>query len=281
MSSTATDVNRPSADAVFEKSHNHNLNITSSHNGMTISPELFEKLYLTPKTPRHGNNIKRFANAVPMGFTGFVISTFTFSMILMGFGGTSSLAGVVGIFFFTGPVLLGLAAIFEWIQGNFFTMNSLSLFCVFWLSFGMIQLPSLGIAASYSPTGNAAEGAASPDYNNAIALYLIVWGFAFVTYFIFSLKTNAIFAGIFGFAAIAVYILAGAYFKVGTGDYAMAGNLQIAGGALLFVVAALGWYITFVIMAAEMRLGINFPVGDLSHLWPATDVELTEIEKQA
>lgn len=123
MSSTATDVNRPSADAVFEKSHNHNLNITSSHNGMTISPELFEKLYLTPKTPRHGNNVKRFANAVPMGFTGFVISTFTFSMILMGFAGTSSLAGVVGIFFFTGPVLLGLAAIFEWIMGNFFTVS--------------------------------------------------------------------------------------------------------------------------------------------------------------
>lgn len=110
-------------DAVFEKSHNHNLNITSSHNGMTISPELFEKLYLTPKTPRHGNNVKRFANAVPMGFTGFVISTFTFSMILMGFAGTSSLAGVVGIFFFTGPVLLGLAAIFEWIMGNFFTVS--------------------------------------------------------------------------------------------------------------------------------------------------------------
>jgi hypothetical protein len=123
MSSTATNTNRPSVDAVFEKSHNHNPNITSSHNGMTISPELFEKLYLTPKTPRHGNNVKRFANAVPMGFTGFVISTFTFSMILMGFAGTSSLAGVVGIFFFTGPVLLGLAAIFEWIMGNFFTVS--------------------------------------------------------------------------------------------------------------------------------------------------------------
>jgi hypothetical protein len=51
-----------------------------------------------------------------------------------------------------------------------------------------------------------------------------------------------------------------------------------AGGAILFVVAMLGWYITFVIMAAEMRLGINFPVGDLSHFWPSTDVELTEIE---
>jgi uncharacterized protein len=46
-------------------------------------------------------------------------------------------------------------------------------------------------------------------------------------------------------------------------------------------VAALGWYMTFVIMAAEMRLGINFPVGDLSHFWPKTDVPLEDIEKQA
>jgi hypothetical protein len=38
---------------------------------------------------------------------------------------------------------------------------------------------------------------------------------------------------------------------------------------------------TFVMMAAEMRLGINFPVGDLSHFWPKTDVALGEAEKQA
>jgi len=54
-----------------------------------------------------------------------------------------------------------------------------------------------------------------------------------------------------------------------------------AGGALLFIVAALGWYMTFVIMAAEMRLGINFPVGDLSHFWPKTDLSMAEAEKQA
>ena len=38
---------------------------------------------------------------------------------------------------------------------------------------------------------------------------------------------------------------------------------------------------TFVIMAAEMRLGVNFPVGDLSHLWPKTDIALSEADKQA
>jgi hypothetical protein len=41
------------------------------------------------------------------------------------------------------------------------------------------------------------------------------------------------------------------------------------------------WYMTFVMMAAEMRLGIDFPVGDLSHFWPRTDVTLGEAEKQA
>jgi len=41
------------------------------------------------------------------------------------------------------------------------------------------------------------------------------------------------------------------------------------------------WYMTFVMMAAEMRLGISFPVGDLSHFWPKTDVALGDEEKQA
>ena len=38
---------------------------------------------------------------------------------------------------------------------------------------------------------------------------------------------------------------------------------------------------TFVMMAAEMRLTFKLPVGDLSHLWPATDVELGRAEKES
>ena len=72
----------------------------------------------------------------------------------------------------------------------------------------------------------AAVGAASKAYNAALALYLIVWGFALFTFFIFTLKTNAVFAMIFGFVSIAAWVLSGAYWKVSTGDYVMAGNLQ-------------------------------------------------------
>jgi len=116
-------------------------------------------------------------------------------------------------------------------MGNFFSMMVQGLFAVFWLSFGMLQLPTLGLAAAYSSTGNAAEGAASKEFNAVIALYLIVWGFALFTFFIFTLKTNLVFALIFGLVTMACWILSGAYWKVSAGNYGTAGHLQTVGFA--------------------------------------------------
>jgi len=111
-------------------------------------------------------------------------------------------------------------------MGNFFSMMVMGLFAVFWLSFGLLQLPTLALASAYSATGDAAEGAASVGYNATIALYLIVWGFALFTFFIFTLKTNIVFAAIFFFVTIAAWVLSGAYWKVASGDYVTAGQLQ-------------------------------------------------------
>ncbi|KAK5109188.1 hypothetical protein LTR62_007273 [Meristemomyces frigidus] len=258
--------------------HDDDLRLHHTQTGMTISPELFEKLYLTPKVP---DSKSQRANPNALGFTGFVVSTFTFAVVNMGWGGANNLAGVAGIFFFVGPVLLILATIFAWYMNEFFAMMVQGLFSVFWLSFGLLQLPTLGLAAAYSPTGNAAEGAASKGYNATIGLYLIVWGFALLTFFVFCLKTNIVFSAIFGTVTIAAWVLAGAYFRVGAGDYVMALRLQKTGGAILFVTAALGWYMTIVIMSYEMRMPFNLPVGDLSHLWPSTDRPIGDVEKQA
>jgi succinate-acetate transporter protein len=115
--------------------------------------------------------------------------------------------------------------VFEWIMGNFFPMMVMGLFAVFWLSFGMLQLPTLGLATPYISAGDT-TGAASPQYNAVIALYLIVWGFALFTFFFFTLKINTVFALIFLLVSIAAWVLSGAYWKVASGDYAMAGHLQ-------------------------------------------------------
>lgn len=249
-----------------------------STTNISISPELFEKLYLAPKTPHAAENAGKYANATALGFLGFVIATMTFSMVLMGWGGASGLQAVAGIFFFTGPVLLVLATIFLWIQGQFFSMLVCGLFTVFWLSFGMLQLPTLELATAYSSTGDATAGAASREMNAVIALYLIVWGFALLTFFMFTIRINMVLSGIFGLVTIGVWVLSGAYWAVSDGDFEKGLRLQKAGGALLFVVGLLGWYMLVVIMAAEMRWTVCPPVGDLSKYWKSTDISLGQME---
>ncbi|KAK5625604.1 hypothetical protein RRF57_001320 [Xylaria bambusicola] len=251
-----------------EVTNNHDVEkgLHRTDTAVTMPPELFEKLYLTPKVPKVGDYNLRFANPTALGFVGFVISTFTFSMVLMGFGGSKGFSPVVGIFFFTGPLLLTFA------HGLRMVM-AMGLFSVFWLSFGVIQLPTLNLSLPYATSADP-TGATSSAFNTDVGLYLLVWGFALFTFFIFTLKINTVFALIFGLVSAAAWILSAAYFKVAAADFETAGKLQKAGGALLFVVAALGWYMTFIIMAGEMRITLNLPVGDLSRFWPRTDIDL-------
>ncbi len=165
-------------------------------------------------------------------------------MIIMGWGGTSGLSPVAyvcstyfhiyvayqlrqerGIFFFVGPVTMILALIFEWILGNFFSMMVMGLFAVFWLSFGLLEVPNLALGIPFA-TPDDPMGTASREYNAAIGLYLVVWGFAFFTFFVFTTRLNVVLAIIFSLTAIATWILAGAYFKSSWGDYEAAGKLQ-------------------------------------------------------
>lgn len=55
-----------------EKDHLHR-----TTTGVTMSPELFEKLYLTPKVPHVGDYNRRFANPTALGFVGYVLSVFS------------------------------------------------------------------------------------------------------------------------------------------------------------------------------------------------------------
>lgn len=112
-----------------------------------------------------------------------------------------------------------LALIFEFILGNFFSMMVMGLFSVFWLSFGLLQLPTLALGSPFA-TPEDPTGMASTEYNAAIALYLVVWGFAFFTFFIFTTKINAVLATIFSLTAVATWLLGAAYFKASWGDLA-------------------------------------------------------------
>lgn len=115
--------------------------------------------------------------------------------------------------------------VFEWVMGNFFPMMVMGLFSVFWGSFGFLQLPTLQLGAPFA-TADDPTGLSSQEYNAAVAVYLIVWGFALFTFFIFTCKINAVFATIFLLVSVAAWVLSGAYWKVSWGDYEGAGRLQ-------------------------------------------------------
>ena len=90
----------------------------------------------------------------------------------------------------------------------------------------MLQLPTLGLSAAYSPTGDAAAGMVSKEMNAVIALYLLVWGFALATFWLFTIRINMVFAGIFGFVTVGAWVLSGAYWALSTGDFDKALKLQ-------------------------------------------------------
>ncbi|KAI0189656.1 GPR1/FUN34/yaaH family-domain-containing protein [Astrocystis sublimbata] len=164
--------------------------------------------------------------------------------------------------------------IFEWIMATSSqVLMVMGLFTVFWLSFGLLNLPTLELGSPFA-TPDDPTGLTSQGYNAAVALYLLVWGFALFTFFIFTLKVNFVFAALFFIVSIGAWLLSAAYFKVSNGDYAGAMVCQKAGASLLFVDGILGWYACFGMMAAEMRLPLSLPLGDLSRFWPVTNVDV-------
>jgi hypothetical protein len=62
------------------ESEDHFRNVLT--NTMTLSPELFEKLYLNPKRDVPGDLRKRFANPTPLAIMGFSVAVFPLSIEL-------------------------------------------------------------------------------------------------------------------------------------------------------------------------------------------------------
>ena len=83
-----------------------------------------------------------------------------------------------------------------------------------------------GIASAYSPTGNAADGAATPAYNVAVGFYLIFWGIVVFLLLAGSTRTNLVFVFVFFTLDIRIFLLVGAFFKVADGKDVLAGHLQ-------------------------------------------------------
>ncbi|USW54707.1 Putative acetate transporter GPR1/FUN34/SatP family [Septoria linicola] len=285
MATNTADSNRPMGSDIKGKDHgsyytdkdfelhpndsrDNALSKIRTAGSITIPPELFEKLYLSPENRVKGDLRKTFGNPTPVGLAGFLLSLSPLSCFLMNWRGTLTGLGASNIaaYMFFGGVLMMVSGFFELILGNTFPAVVFTTFGAFWLTFGGTLQPFYGAWSAFAPDPVAAPqvGLTEPAFFNAFAFFLLFMGLLCLVYLVCSLRTNLVFFLIFLPLPPAFGCLAASFWFTGMGNMAYAETLQIAGGALSFIVCVLGWYLFTALMLAAVDAPIALPVFDLS-----------------
>ncbi|KAJ4989884.1 GPR1/FUN34/YaaH-class plasma membrane protein [Stagonosporopsis vannaccii] len=233
---------------------------------ISITPELFEKLYLSPKNDVKGELRKTFGNPTPLALIGFLLSLTPLSWTLMGWRGAGgSGSASIGWYFFAGGLLMVLGGVGEWILGNTFPFVVFTSFGAFWLGYAATLVPEYGAYGNYAdPATQGSTGLESVGFNVGIAYFMICMGILCLVYLICSLRTNLVFFLIFFTLIPAFALLAGAFLNAAQGNANTAQKCQEAAGAFTFVTCLLGWYIFLAIMLASVDFPFSLPIVDLS-----------------
>ncbi|KAF7914628.1 uncharacterized protein EAF01_001034 [Botrytis porri] len=121
---------------------------------ISISPELFEKIYLSPQNAVKGDLRKTFGNPTPVAIVGFLITLSPLSCDLMGWrgAGNNGAAGI-GSYFFFGGLLMIVGGFLEFVLGNTFPFVVFISFGAFWLTFASTLQPFYYAYGLYAPSG--------------------------------------------------------------------------------------------------------------------------------
>jgi len=236
---------------------------------ISISPELFEKIYLSPQNKVSGELRKTFANPTPLALAGFLLSLTPLSCDLMGWRGAGGNgAASTGVYFFFGGLLMILGSVGEFLLGNTFPFVVFGTFGAFWLSYGATLQPFYNAYGAYVGS-NAGELAGLNDakFQSSFAFFLVFMGVLCFLYMILSIRTNLIFFLIFLTLVIAFGLLSGAFWLLAadaTANAVAANRCLVGAGAVTFVTDMLGWYLFFGILLASLDFPFALPVFDLS-----------------
>jgi len=237
---------------------------------ISISPELFEKLYLSPKDSASAGNIirKTIGTPTPIALVGFLLSLTPLACDLMGWRGAGQANGSAGIasYYFFGGVLMIVGGFMELLVGNTFPATVFGSFGAFWLTYGGTLNDGIYQAQSNYAANGVTAAQAQADFYNAFAFFLLWMGVLCFVYLICSLRTNIVFAVIFLSLVLAFGCLTGAFWNIAEGNVATGQRLVVAGGACAFVTCCMGWYIFASILLASLDFPITLPVGDLSRV---------------
>ncbi|CEJ59434.1 Putative GPR1/FUN34/YaaH-class plasma membrane protein [Penicillium brasilianum] len=251
----------------YKESTGHAL--TTIPTSVTLSPEQFEKLYLTPMTRRQPDFAKRVGNPTPLALGGFVITTTPISCCLMAWRGASG-NGVafIGPIVFLGGLLLLITSILEFILGNTFPCVVFGTIGGFWFAFAATMIPAFNAAAPYSAsTTDTVAGLSSAGFMTTYAFLFVTMAVLMLIFMICATRTNIVYTLIFLTLLVVFLLLSSAYWLLAEGSLS-AGNKCVKGaGASLFVASLLGFYLLIVQLFEALGFPFRLPVGDLAALW--------------
>ncbi|KAI0487271.1 GPR1/FUN34/yaaH family-domain-containing protein [Xylaria cf. heliscus] len=253
-------------DKVHNEHRDEMLGRIPTTGGLSISPELFEQLYLSPKNQVKGQLRHTLGNPTPLALGGFLLCTTPLSMILLQWQGSGGFGGAanVGSYFFLGGLLLLLGGIGEWILGNTFPSTVFCTFGGFWFTFGSTIVPGYGAYGLYSTTGVSSEGLSEPQFSATFAFFLVAMTLLCTVFTVASVRTNVVLFTLLLVLIPTFACLSASFFAASHNLPARALTLQHAGGALLLVVSLLGWYIFSALVLISVEFPIMLPLGDLS-----------------
>ncbi|KAF2806037.1 uncharacterized protein BDZ99DRAFT_510945 [Mytilinidion resinicola] len=240
---------------------------------VTLSPELFEKYYLSPQTPVHGSLRKTFANPTPLAVLGLAMALTPFSCDVMGWRGAGGNgAASIGSYYFMGGMLMVIGSIGEWIMGNTYPFVLFGAYGGFWLSFAATLTPSLGAYGHYSAAYSAAHPSAGlddPAFAASFGFFLLAMAVLSLLFALGTLRLNICLMVVEWGLTLCFSLLTAAFWQLARGNAGVAGKCLTAGGAFGFVASAGAWWILAAQILAAVEFPVSLPVGDMSGVFPA------------
>ncbi|KZT60501.1 hypothetical protein CALCODRAFT_515299 [Calocera cornea HHB12733] len=206
---------------------------------------------LTASMPAFPEYHRKIGNPGPLGVLSFAGPTFVLSMFNVTARGVTIPNVVVGMALMVGGLTQLLAGMWEFACGNTFGGTIFSLFSGFWMSFGLIYIPGMGILAAYTDT--AADAA---QLHNALGIYLTSW---FILIFIMvpaTFRSSWAFALEVALVDLVILILAVAQFT-------QIPAVTTAGGYLGLIAAFGAFYVGGAMLYTKDVSLFTLPVGDL------------------
>ncbi|KAI8368282.1 GPR1/FUN34/yaaH family-domain-containing protein [Radiomyces spectabilis] len=191
------------------------------------------------------------ANPGPLGLCGFALTTFTLGLHNAGIGisPTESHDVVLGLAIIYGGLVQLLAGMWEFKTGNTFGATAFCSYGAYWMSYGLISLPAMGLAATYS---------SMEAFNRSLGYFMLSWTIFTGLMLVGSHRSSIGLVSLFFFLFLTYVMTTASLLNNSV-------SAQIASGAFGMTAAIIAWYNALSGLLTKDSSYFLLPVGRIGH----------------